>query len=87
MEGRFAMAAPQIPADSPLEQVHHTLRPPRAARDTMAMEQLFFSGVSVAMLLVQAIGFVATYIFLAHTSEKALWPSPPPPPVMVEISR
>lgn len=76
------MPVPQIPADSAFSQA----RPPRL-RDTVAMEQLFFGGMLVAMLAVQMAGFVATYIFLAHSSGT----EPPwkvsPAPVMVEISR
>jgi hypothetical protein len=86
MEGRFAVTGlPHNPRPEPLRALLQA-RPPRT-RGTVEWEQLFFSGLSVAMLVVQVAGFIATYAFLAHTSERALWPTPPAPPVMVEISR
>jgi hypothetical protein len=86
MEGRFAMTGQKIPADSRLARVHRIPRPLPGKRNAVELEQLFFAGMLVAMLVVQVAGFVATYIFLAQTSQHALWPTPPSPPVMVEIS-
>lgn len=86
MEGRFAVTDSR--ANSGPETLHSVLQPrPPRLRGTVEWEQVFFSAMSIAMLVVQVAGFVATYIFLAHTSQHALWPTPPAVPVVVELSQ
>jgi hypothetical protein len=87
MEGRLVVRAPQSTTESGLERVHPVPGRQPTSRNAVEMEQLFFSGLAVVVGIVQAMGIAATYLFLANTSEKALWPAPPQRPVIVEISR